>query len=283
MLLGVAAALLPGQFSQRVTEVDVPVSAVDRYDRLVTTLRSSDLLLYDNGRQTPITSMLLEDGPASVTFLIDVSGSMRDQLPFVQSAVAKVLLHAFPEDEFAVVEFSDRPELTVPFSASDSGVANRLKKLRAEGWTSLIDSMVEAVNVTLRSAKHKRRALIIISDGGDTHSRFREGEAIHRLMEADVRVYALELYPPMGEGYTPDTFLNRAAQLTGGRYISTYSPKTLPRLIERFDVHRFYRVAFASCATTPEKPHSILLRWAPGSKGRGVRLFWRMSYRPSVN
>ena len=99
------------ELQTRSVEIMVPFTPVDAQDRILTNLRQQDIVVLDNGAPRPITSMVLEDGPASVLFLLDVSASMRKAMPFVMEAVEQTVRHAADGDEFGVIEFGDRADL----------------------------------------------------------------------------------------------------------------------------------------------------------------------------
>jgi hypothetical protein len=121
--------------------------------------------------------------------------------------------------------------------------------------------------------------MVIISDGQDNHSRYKEREAIRLAMETDVRIYGIELYPPMGEGYVRKTLLESLAEATGGRYLPTVKLQNVPELMSRFDVHRFYRATYSMpTAAMDARYHGIDLKLSRTEQLRGLRLFWKRGY-----
>jgi Ca-activated chloride channel family protein len=132
-------------------------------------LTAQDIRLFADGHEEHISFLHEEEGPASLLFVLDISGSMKKPLADVQEAMRRVLRAASADDEFAVVEFSDGTRLTVDFTSMQSRIENRIDAMTATGRTSLKDALFVALREVPR-ANHERRALIVLSDGGDNHS-----------------------------------------------------------------------------------------------------------------
>lgn len=274
----VAARSNGHRFRVESTEVTIPFSAMDGEDHLVPDLENSDLRLFDNGLERALTSLFLEDGPASIVFVLDVSGSMKKAAAYVDDAVQHILRNSADGDEFAVIEFSNGPQLTVEFTSAEQKIRERLQMLTPAGRTSLIDAAVRA----LKEVKHghnSRKAIVVISDGQDNHSRNARLDAIRQAMETDVRIYGIELYPTFNDGFSK-TLLQSLAECTGGRYLPTVKPKNIPELIAKIDIHRFYRASFS---LPPEhidgEYHRIELKLNRKDRLRGGKLFWKRGYR----
>src|SRR4029434_4848185 len=100
-----------------------------------------------------------------------------------------------PEDEFSLIQFSDHAELVAPFTKRVEEIQNRLMFLRPKGRTALLAALYMDVN-QLKRAEHRRRAILIISDGGDNASRYSTREVKNGVKEADVYVYSLGILTP---------------------------------------------------------------------------------------
>ena len=114
-----------------------------------------------------------EDTPLSIGIVFDTSGSMGNKIQMSRLAVAEFFKLANPEDEGFLVEFSGRPELVVPFTNNPGEIQNRLLTTQSKGATALLDGVTVALNA-MKKAKNPRKALIVITDGGDNHSRYTE-------------------------------------------------------------------------------------------------------------
>ena len=115
----------------------------------------------------------------AVGIVFDTSGSMGGKLNRSREAVTQFLKTANPEDEFFLVQFNDRPELTVPFTPDTEEVQNRLLFTESKGRTALLDGVYMAMN-QMKKARNPRKALLIISDGGDNSSAYTESEVKKR-------------------------------------------------------------------------------------------------------
>lgn len=267
------------QFRSESTQVLIPFTAVDKHDHLVTTLSVDDLRLLDDGTERKISSLSLEEGPVSILFVLDISGSMKKSVVDLQEAVRRMLRAADKDDEFGVIEFSDRPELTIGFTNSLRRVDERVRAITPSGHTSLTDAMMLAFG-EVRRGHQPRKALIVLSDGAENHSRYVREQAMRMAGETDVRVYGVELYPTIGEGFNAPTFLESLARNTGGRYFATVDRKSIPEIVERIDVHRSYVLGFKPPAERRDgKFHRVDLKLRRRPSGDRLKLFWKECYR----
>ena len=213
-------------------EVDlvlVPVTITDPMNRLVTGLEKDNFLLTDNGKPQEIRHFSSEDAPISLGVIFDVSGSMSDKIDKSRQAVVEFFRTANPQDEFFLVTFSEKPEVLVDFTSSVEDIQNKLVYAIPKGRTALLDAIYLGMD-RMRKAHYERKALLIISDGGDNHSRYTEGEIKSMVREADVQIYGVGLFdyqaksPEEREG--PE-LLNEVTEATGGRTFVIQSPNEL--------------------------------------------------------
>lgn len=195
----------------------VPVTVLDPLARMVTGLEAENFQVFENGAQQKLVSFGSEDSPLSIGIVLDTSGSMGSKLEISRQAVAEFFRSANPEDEAFLVEFSDRPELAVPFTHDLSRIENEILTARSRGNTALLDGVTVAV-AQMRKATHPRKALILLSDGGDNHSRYTESEVKNRVKESDVQIYAMGIYSGGGDINDDPMLLTRLSELTGGRH-----------------------------------------------------------------
>jgi VWFA-related protein len=150
-----------------------------------------------------------------------------------RQAVAQFLKTANPEDEFFLVQFNDRPELTVPFTPDSEELQNRLTFIESKGRTALLDGIYMAMN-QMKKARNPRKAILLISDGGDNSSRYTESEVRNAVREADVQIYAIGIFEPIaGRGRTPEELagpglLTELTEQTGGRHFAVDNLAELP-------------------------------------------------------
>jgi VWFA-related protein len=195
----------------------VPVTVLDPLARMVTGLEADNFQVLENGVPQKIISFGSEDAPLSIGIVLDTSGSMGGKLEISRQAVAEFFKSANPEDEAFLVEFNDRPELSVPFTHDLGRIQNQILTAQSKGNTALLDGVTLAVTA-MKKAVHPRKALILLSDGGDNHSRYTEAEVRNRVKESDVQIYAMGIYSGGGDINDDPVLLTRLSELTGGRH-----------------------------------------------------------------
>jgi Ca-activated chloride channel homolog len=196
----------------------VPVSVTDDMERLVLGLRRENFTLSEGKHREEIRHFSSEDGPVSVGVVVDMSGSMKDKVDRVREAVHDFCEAANTQDEFFLITFSDQPRLLTDFTSADK-VEQQLLFAQAGGRTALLDAIYMGLR-KMRQAKYARKALFIISDGGDNHSRYSEGEVRRAIREADVMVYSIgtfDRYVPTAEEQLGPWLLSDIAGVTGGQ------------------------------------------------------------------
>ncbi len=207
----------------------VPVTVTDPMSRLVTGLEKDNFFLTDNGQPQEIRHFSSEDAPVSLGVIFDISGSMSNKIDKSRDAVVEFCKTANPEDEFFLVTFSEKPEVLADFTTSVEDIQSRLIYATPKGRTALLDAIYLGMN-RMRKAKHQKKALLIISDGGDNHSRYTEGEIKSMVKEADVQIYAIGLYDrdfKTAEEREGPQLLSEISEVTGGRTFTIGSPNEL--------------------------------------------------------
>jgi Ca-activated chloride channel family protein len=219
-----------GIIRESVELVLVPVTVMDESNRIVTGLGQENFQLYENQHPQPIKHFWKEDTPVSVGIVLDVSGSMDTKIERARDAVVAMLTASNPQDEFFLVTFADRPTLVQDFTPNVDDIRGHLLFTRPKGCTSLIDAIVMAIS-HMRNARYQRRALVIISDGGDNRSRYTEKEVKSLIKEADVLVYSIGVFDTefrtMEERLGPE-LLATISDLTGASAYALDNPTHLP-------------------------------------------------------
>jgi len=225
-------------FRARVDLVLVPVTITDPMNRLVTGLEKDNFQLFENKEKQEIRHFSSEDAPISLGVIFDISGSMSNKIDRSKEAVVEFFKTANPQDEFFVVSFSDEPELLSDFTNSVEDIQSRLITASPKGRTALLDAIYLAV-AKLRNARYDRKALLIISDGGDNHSRYTEGEINSLIKEADVQIYAIGLFdqtPRTQEERMGPSLLAEVTDVTGGRTFTIDNPNELPDIATKIGI-----------------------------------------------
>lgn len=199
--------------------VQVPMTVTDPMNRLVTGLEKENFALFDNNTNQTIRYFSSEDAPLTIGIIFDLSGSMGSKFVRARKALAEFLRTSNPQDEFFVVGFNDRPSVIVDYTSDPDDVEARMVMLKPENRTALIDAVYLGVD-HLRQAKYERKALLIISDGGDNRSRYTEGELRRVVRESDVQIYSIGIfdnYAPTTEEVLGPDLLKEICEMTGGR------------------------------------------------------------------
>jgi Ca-activated chloride channel homolog len=170
----------------------VPVMVTDTYERPVHRLKKSDFRLFEDGIEQDISQFFTEDSPISVGIVFDASASMRRKMDESRQAVVEFLRMSLPGDEFFLMKFSDHPEQVCGFTTEPKDIEDGLPTIQPGGWTSLYDAMYLGIHF-MKRAKHGRRILLVLSDGGDNVSRYTEREIKELVKEADVRIFAISI------------------------------------------------------------------------------------------
>jgi len=216
----------------------VPVTVTDPMNRIVAGLEKDNFEVIENGQPQQIRSLSAEDAPISLGVIFDLSGSMVDKIDDSRRAVLEFFRGANPDDEFFLVTFSDRPQLLIDFTSSVDDIERQLANATPKGVTSLLDAIYLGID-RMRAAHNERKALLIISDGGDNHSRYTEDEISDMVREADVQIYAMGLFNFRGQ--TPEELhgpelLAAISGATGGQTYFIHSPRELPDVASKISV-----------------------------------------------
>jgi Ca-activated chloride channel family protein len=267
-------------------EVHIPVTVTDPLNRFVTGLEREHFKVFEDKIEQKVTYFSSEDAPISIGLVFDTSGSMGSKLQKSRQAVAQLMKTANPEDEFLLVSFSDRPELTAGLTHDADEVQNRLTFVQSKGRTALLDGVYLALN-EMKKAHNPRKALVVISDGGDNSSRYTESEIKNLVREADVQIYAIGIFEPMSaRGRTPEelagpSLLTEIAEQTGGRAFPVENINELPDVAARIgiELHNQYVLGYApSNGEKDGKYRHVQVKLVQPKGLPPLRAFWRLGY-----
>jgi Ca-activated chloride channel family protein len=207
----------------------VPVTITDPMNRLVTGLDKDNFQLFEGKDQQQIKNFSSEDAPVSIGVIFDMSGSMSSKIDRAKEAVSEFFKTANPQDEFFMITFADQPQEISDFTQSVDDIQGKLVFTVPKGRTALLDAIYLGVS-KMRQAKYTKKALLIISDGGDNHSRYTEGEIKSLVKESDLLIYAIGIYDhyfASEEERLGPALLGDVAELTGGRSFTIDNPNDL--------------------------------------------------------
>jgi Ca-activated chloride channel family protein len=269
----------------------IPVMVTDNQDRLITGLERTHFRLYDDKVEQVITYFASEDAPVSVALVFDCSGSMGPKLEKSRAAVAEFLRTANPEDEFSLILFSDRVQLSAGFNAGPEEIQNRLLFSVSKGRTALLDAIYLALEQLKQHAKHSRKAVLIISDGGDNCSRYSMHEVKNCVREADAQIYSIGIVEDLGtRGRTPEelggpALLDEIAHLSGGRLFEINNLNELADVASRIGaaLRNQYVLGFAPAESRRDgKYHRIEVKLERPQGLPRLRASFRSGYYASV-
>ena len=268
----------------------VPVTITDPMNRLVTGLEKENFELTDNGRPQTIRHFSSEDAPISLGVIFDISGSMADKIDKSRQAVVEFFRTANPQDEFFLITFSEKPEVLVDFTSSVEDIQNKLVYAIPKGRTALLDAIYLGMN-RMRKAHYERKALLIISDGGDNASRYTEGEVRSLVRESDVMIYAIGVYEAPGmRSRTPEEasgpgLLNDLCELTGGRHFPA-DISELPDIAAKIGVELRNRYVLGYIPTDQQhdgRYHPVVVKVVPPHGLPPLHAYWRRGYYAPSN
>lgn len=215
----VTKARAGGMIRLNVDLVLVPVTVTDPMNRLVTGLEQEDFKIYENNTEQKIKNFSSQDAPVSIGIIFDLSGSMTSKLVRARESILQFIKTANPQDEFFVIGFNDRPELIEDFTSSVEDIEGRLATVKSGHRTALLDAIYYGV-AKMKDARYERKALLVVSDGGDNRSRYTEGEVKSQVRESDTEIYSIgifDAYAATPEERTGPILLNELCEETGGR------------------------------------------------------------------
>jgi Ca-activated chloride channel homolog len=226
------------RFHTSVEMVLVPVTVTDHNGSTVEGLRADDFNIFDDRKPQKIVSFSSDDAPCSVALVLDISGSMQQTLSGAKEIAQAFFGSANPDDEFLLLTVSTQPAAMPAFTTDIAALEESIGFAKPGGLTALFDTVYLGLS-RMREAQWPRRALLILSDGVDNHSRYSEKDLMSVALEADVQIYTIVVdnglaglgtsitpYRPAlikkpwdraGERYGPE-MLEKLSDQTGGLY-----------------------------------------------------------------
>ena len=253
--------------------VMIPTNITDQHDHPILNLHREDFRLFEDSTEQKIESFSIDQAPVSLGIVFDASGSMRNKIDKSFRAVDQFLKTSLPGDEFFLVQFADVPSVLIPFTRDTDEITGNLGLIRPQGWTAMFDAIYLAVN-QMRHAKNPRKALLILSDGGDNNSRYSDGEVINLLREADVQLFAIGLFDDAH-------FLKKAAAETGGAVVAVHNLNGLSDAVDKLSIQvrsQYVLGYYPAQATNDGKFHKVKVMLNQASGSLKLRTSWRHGY-----
>ncbi len=241
----------------------VNVTVTDPYNRLVTGLETDNFRVFEDNIEQEVVTFSAEDVPISIGVIFDFSGSMSNKVGKAREAAVQFFKTANPQDEFFLVSFNERAELTSSFTNSVEDLQSRMMLTVPKGRTALLDAIYLGLS-QMRGAHNAKRALLILSDGGDNHSRYNESDIKRLVKEADTQLYAVGIFDPLGyrnrspEELSGPSLLSELTEMTGGRVFAVEKLDDLPDIASKIGM---------------ELRNQYVLGYRPSNKAHDAR--WR--------
>lgn len=230
------AAASPGPnlavMKTRTDLVTVPVTITDEMNRPIRGLDQNNFQLFENKKPQQIKNFSSEDAPVSIGIVLDTSHSMGNKLERAREAIRQFCEASNPADEFFLITFSDDPRLAADFTSRPEELENALLTVQAKGRTSLLDAIYMGIR-KMKNAQYSRRALLILSDGGDNHSRYNDRDVKRAIKEADVLIYSVgtfDRYVSTQEELLGPELLKSVSEVTGGESFTISRVEELPEI-----------------------------------------------------
>jgi Ca-activated chloride channel family protein len=266
----------------------IPVHVTTAAGLPVTDLTKENFRVFEDDQEQTIGYFAKDDAPVSVGFVFDSSASMHNKVKQSSEAAAQFFKSANREDEFFLVDFNEKPRLAVPFTSDTEEVYNEVARTRTHGRTALLDAIHMALAV-MKTARHQRKALVVVSDGGDNRSRRTFGQVKNATLESDVQIYAMGIFDSeedrkrTREEANGPQLLDEIAQESGGRHYRI-NAADLPEIASRIgnELRNEYLLGYhPSNVQRDGKYRKVRLQLvAPAREPSSLRVDYRKGYYP---
>ena len=211
----------------------VNVTVLDQAGRGVTGLKPTDFAVLDDKTPQILRYLSGVDEPLSLVVVLDVSGSMAAKIQEARRAFTELVNTSNPQDDFGLIVVRDKPRVALSFEDPATTIQGTVDALQPDGFTALWDGMYLGIK-ELKNSHYQKKAMVVISDGGDNQSRYTESQLKSLLEEADVEVYAIGIfdrYAKRLEERMGALQLDEVTSVTGGRVFSVHDSVELSRAV----------------------------------------------------
>lgn len=279
----------PGRLRVDVDMVLVPVTVTDVKNHPVVDLTRHNFTLFEGESEEKIQYFNTEDAPLSVGILVDLSSSMGNKIDAVREAASEFFNNANPADDYFVITFADKPKVLADTTQSFADIHAALGAAKPKGNTALADAIYMGF-AKLRHAKYSRKALLIISDGGDNNSRHSLRQIKNLARESDAEIYAIDvcdaptlLLTKKLEERFGRQWLTEVTESTGGRTIAVDNPAGIPNAAARasLELRSQYILGYRpSRAMNDHKWRKIKVKVTRSENFLPLQVYYRTGYVP---
>jgi Ca-activated chloride channel family protein len=269
----------------------IPVTVTDALNRFVLGLQKEDFHLFEDGVDQNLALFSGEDAPLSIGVLFDESGSMDYKLRTSRDAATELLNTLNKEDEAFLVEFADLAKVSIGFTGHTEEIRSALKNVRAGGLTAMLDA-IDIGLLEMKNAKNSRKAIVIVSDGGDNRSHYTAAQIESLVREADVQIYAMGVFEPVFSfGSTPEEIsgprlLSEIAAQTGGRAFAAAVAGDMPSIATRIAIelrNQYVLGYYPKNKARDGKYRNVKVQVSqPPGLGSPLKVHWRLGYYAPV-
>jgi Ca-activated chloride channel family protein len=252
--------------------INLHVRVVDRNNRPVGDVKQDEFRVFENGVQQQVQFITQEEVPVTYGLVVDNSGSLRNQINQVIEAGKTIVDSNKTGDETFVVRFISSEDIKImqDFTADKSSLNDALEDMFVEGGqTAIIDAVYLSATHTAERRKgdpledKRRRALIVVTDGEDRASFYKQEQLFESLKEEDVQIYIIGFVNELDKerGFISKSkrqkavdLLDRMAKETGGRTFYPATLSELPKIAEEItkDLRTQYVISYVP--TTKARP-----------------------------
>jgi Ca-activated chloride channel homolog len=251
----------------------LPVTVTDGKDQPVTDLSPDAFRVLEDDVEQKVVSFHREEGPVSVGFVFDASTSMKNRMDPSVAAIQQFVDTLTKGDEFFLIRFSDRPQIVTRFTEDPTQIVSDLSSIQPQGWTALNDAIWLGVQ-TMKHAKNSRRALIVLTDGGDNNSRYSDSELRKLVQESDVRIYSIGIFER-------SDFLEKLGMDSGGRAFFAHKLQDLPKTIDKLSTefrNQYVLGYYPHQHLNDGKYRRVRVEMIETIKKMPLNVFWRRGY-----
>lgn len=266
-------------------DVDLAVfnaTVLDSNHRPVTGLTAENFHIYEDGHEQKIKIFQAEDTPATLGLVIDNSGSMANKRRDVVTAALAFIGASQRDDEMFVVDFNRKPWLGLPVSTAFTNDVAQLRatllETRTEGTTALYDALELALN-HLKEGTRQRKALVLLSDGGDNASVLKLEEVLRMAQQSSATIYCIGIYDPFAKDKNP-AVLKKIARVTGGEAYFPTTSSELPDIWRRIagSIRAQYTLGYVSTNLARDGSYRAVKITATGKRNRALEVRSRTGY-----
>ena len=270
----------------------VPVTVTDVKNHPVVDLVRQNFRVFEDESEEKIQYFGAEDAPLSVGIVVDLSSSMSNKIDAVREAASEFFKNANPADDYFVITFADKPKLLANTTQSFEDIHSALAAAKPKGNTALADAIYMGL-AKLRGAKYPRKALLVISDGGDNNSRHSLGQIKRLARESDAEIYAVDvcdapalLVTKKLEERFGRQWLTQVTESTGGRTLVLDNPTGIPEAAARasLELRNQYILGYRpSHFAQDHKFRKIRVRVSRSEDFLPLQVYYRRGYTPRAD